>query len=272
MEALKLFTGTPKKNFIQPKYITPLYPNPLIPRMVLEVNKSDNVCIACNSPDLIENNALSVSKLVNYVKQKMVSETFMGFVMTCLLESEDLVDSLNLNPHVFKQRVFMFRPPNACILELCILISMIENCSSFALGAILSILKRARNTYARNPSLDSSFLLHGIETLCSTAMTYFKLDPQQTHTIYPGLLMYKLHSVLGEGSIESQGLLKPIYLDSFKMAPDPMSSFEEDDTTTNVFNIFYSTTIFTSHLQCEKVIQTYKDTCLFGLSRPQILS
>lgn len=217
MDILKHLTGLPRRTPIQPKHVAPLYPLPLIPRMVLEVNKSDNVCVACNCPDLIENHILCLSKLVDYVKQKMVSETFVGFIMTCLLESEDLVDSLNLKPHVFKQRVFVLRPPNGCILELCVLLSIVENCSNFSLSALLSILRRARNTYSRNPSIDSSFLLHGIETLCSTAMTYFKLDPHQTHTTYQGLMMYKMQSVLEEGSIESKGLLKPIYLESHKM-------------------------------------------------------
>nr|BEG23034.1 homolog of EHV2 ORF42 tegument protein UL7 [Macronycteris gammaherpesvirus 1]BEG23113.1 homolog of EHV2 ORF42 tegument protein UL7 [Macronycteris gammaherpesvirus 1] len=271
MDPLKVFIGTSKRDFMLPKQTGPRYPSPLISRLVLEVNKCENVCVASNAPNLIEDGTLSVFKLVDYVKQKMVSDTFVGFVMATLLDCEDLVNSINLKPHVFRKRVFLFKPMNACILELCVLLSVIENCDNYTLESILSILKRARLTYTRNPSIDSSFLLHSIETLCSTLLNYFKLDKPEAHTHYPGLIMYKLHSALEESSMESQGLLKPIYLESFKME-SVYDSFEDEEADNVFFNIFYFPTILTTHLQSESVVQIIKETCLHGTPKPQILS
>ncbi|UTM04348.1 tegument protein UL7 [Equid gammaherpesvirus 2] len=276
MDPLKLFTGVPKKEYpTAPKTVTPLYPNPMVCRMVLEVNRCENLCVACNSPVLVRDGALCVSQTLDYVKQKLVSDTFMGFAMACLLDCEDLVDSINLAPHVFAQRVFVFRPPNSYLLEMCVLSSMLENCETYTRRFVESLVSRARFIYSKSPCIDACFLLHSIEMMASTIIDYFKLDPEGTQPRYPGLMMYKLHGAIEGGSFESKGLLRPIYHESFKLCSDPDASFDEEEETGEAgvtFNVFYCETIFTKHLRAEAVAKVFKERCLEGFPRHQILS
>ncbi|AIU39566.1 tegument protein UL7 [Equid gammaherpesvirus 5] len=278
MDTLKLFTGVPKKEYpTTAKTVTPMYPNPMVARMVLEVNSCENLCVACNSPDLLKDGALSVSQLLEYVKQKLVSDTFVGFAMACLLDCEDLVDSINLLPHVFERRVFVYRPSNSYVLELCVLASMLENRDSYTKLFVDSLLGRARFVYSKNPCIDACFLLHSIETLASTVMDYYKLDPHGSRARYPSLMMYKLHAAIEGGSVESKGLLRPIYHESYKLYSDPDASFDEDCEEEAgdgrvTFNMFYCDTIFTKHLRSEAVVKTFKARCLEGCPRPNILS
>ncbi|AJG42966.1 hypothetical protein KM481_gp36 [Harp seal herpesvirus] len=244
---------------------------PLIPRMVLEVNRSDNTQIASNSELLFENGELHVQSLVSYVKLKTVSHTFEGFVMACLLETEDMLEKINLHPHVFMQRVFTYKPAHVCILELCVLLSMLENYPKPTLKGVLSIVKRAKFIYSKHQCLDAAFLLHGIETIAATTINYFDLDKEGVCTLGPGLLLFKLHKAIESGSVESKGLLKPIFLNSFKMEGDGWSMYEDNSTFSN-FNIFYLETIFTCHFGCAPVVSIYKNICLDGCPRQQIIS
>ncbi|AMA67397.1 tegument protein UL7 [Vespertilionid gammaherpesvirus 1] len=271
-QAINMLTGQitkPSEPEVQ-KHIKLHYPHPSLPRMVLEVNRTQSLCLAISPTPTWKNGEIHVPSLVNYVKNKMDSDTFFGFVMVSLLECEDLVDSLDIYPHIFSQRTFLFYPSNACIFELCILTSILENIKNPTLNSVLSLLKRARYIYSKNPSLDCAFMLHGIEVIGSTILQYFDLDPDKKHTFYPGLLLYKMHKALENGTIESKGLLKPIYTDSYKMITDTDSSF--DDNEEMDFNVFYSDTIFTHHLKCETVLRIFKDVCVSGHPKSQILS
>ncbi|ALE14753.1 ORF42 [Felid gammaherpesvirus 1] len=241
-----------------------------LPRMVLEVNRSNNVCIASNSETFFQKEELDVAALAKYVRQKTISPTYRGFIMTCLLETEDMVEKINLYPHVFKERVFIYTPVHNSAIELCVLISILENFTSPTLVSILSILQRARFIYTKYKSKDTAFLLNGIEALAATTINYFELANNDDHTTQPGLLLYKLHKAIEGGSVESKGLLKPIFLYSFKM--DGKENTLNSQSICQSFNIFYSETIFTHHFRCPQVVSIYKDKCLEDKPRVQIFS
>lgn len=253
------------------KIKTHFFDQPFIPRLVLEVNTNEKICVASYTPPFISaNGELLVPDLMTHVKTRIVSDTFVGVVMSCLIESEDMVTKLNLMPHVFAGRTFLYRPGNAQVLEMCMLLSMLENLKTPTLQFLKSLLFRARFLYGKTLSQDAAFLLHGIETLSATLVSVLKLDPQNQEHLASPLLMYKLYACLDEASEEAQGLLKPIFCESYKMELANPSSSEQHHTIK--FSMFYCTTWLTKHFDTAQVVEVIKTTCLYSSPKPQIIS
>lgn len=237
---------------------TSVFKQPIIPRFVLEVNKHSTICMASGTPSFInKNEELNIPDFIAHIKARLMSEHFVGFVMACLVENEDLVDRLNIFPHVFQQRIFLYRPNNVHVIELCALLSMLEGLTVPSLKGITSILKRARYIYSKFPNTDAAFLLHGLETLGYTLIHYYSLNTPDTEQKNHCLMMYRLHKAIGEIDPDVHGLLKSIYFESSKI----ITPYTEDNTD-DTFNLFYSETIFTRHFKCKEIIKAFKLCCL----------
>lgn len=261
-------TGT-RSRFLKAR--TNLFDKPLIPRLVLEVNANQKIAVASYTPQFVSAcGELMVPDLMTHVKARIVSETFVGVVMTCLVEFEDMVSKLHLMPHVLAERTILFRPGNAQVLEMCMLLSMLENLKNPTIIFLRSLVRRARFLYSKNLSHDASFLLHGIETLCATLVDVYKLDPQNKENFSSPLLMYKFYACLEEASEEARGLLKPIFLGSHKMDLGRPSRPETHHSVK--FSMFYCSTLLTKHFDTASVVEVVKVTCLGGSPRAHIIS
>lgn len=254
----KSLLGYKKQQQMPTNRPTTVFKQPIIPRFALEVNKHSTICMASGTPSFItKKEELNIPDFIAHIKARLVSEHFVGFVMACLVENEDLVDRLNLFPHVFQQRIFLYRPNNVHIIELCALLSMLEGLKVPTLKGIASIIQRARHTYSKFPSTDAAFILHGIETLGYTLIHYYSLDSSNSGTKPHCLMMYKLHKAIGDIDPDVHGLLKSIYFESSKI----ITPYTEDNTD-DTFNLFYSETIFTKHFKCKEIIKAFKLCCL----------
>lgn len=245
------------------------YDHPILLRLSLEVNKSGNICVAAGTPVFTSSKGeLLVPDLITHVKTRLVSQSFLGMIVTCLVEAEDYVNQLKILPFAFKERTFLFKPRNPSALELCMLLSMLENLKNPTLKFIMSILNRARFIYNKTLSEDATLFCYSIEKLGSTLIWYYDLDPANEQIINTPLLTYKFYKCIEESSEEAQNLLRPIYLESEKMNV-PYDELQRPDTVYK-YNMFYYDTIFTKHLRNEKVVEIYRDVCLNHSARAHV--
>ncbi len=107
----------------------------------------------------------------------MISSQFCGYVLVSLLDSEDQVDHLNIFPHVFSERMILYKPNNVNLMEMCALLSMIENAKSPSIGLCREVLGRLTLLHSKCNNLDSLFLYNGARTLLSTLVKYRRVHP-----------------------------------------------------------------------------------------------
>nr|CAC84337.1 hypothetical protein [Saimiriine gammaherpesvirus 2] len=243
---------------------------PIVPRLVLEVNKNKNVCIAANTPCFVVDGVLMVEQLKTHIKSRMFSNKFVGFVMACFVENEDMVDSINMFPHVFSSRLFIYNPCNHILLEMCGLLSMLENLNTPSASLLSAIVERAYYLWTKSRCPDATFLLHGIKTIASTSSYFYGINAPVESIVSP-LLMFKLYKCIEDGDPVSKGLLKPIYLTSWKMDTQ-YDAPSKDLSEKCVFNLFYCNTVFTKHLQHKEVLKLFKCVCTTSTPRSNILS
>ncbi|QFN51643.1 ORF 42 [Macacine gammaherpesvirus 5] len=239
------------------------YNYPVLPRLMLEVHKKNSICMASNTPKLCVRGRLNVPDLGVHVRTRLQSATFTGFVFACVVEHEDMIDALDIYPHVFSDRVQLFKPASASVTELCCILSMLENYDKPPLSFILSALDRARYLHERYTCNDSAFVLYGIEVIASTLAAYHELNPPQGILRVPPLVRFKLHKLLDENADDMKGLLKPIYLESFRLT----ENVGEEEGHAETFNIFYCGTIFTRHLHNASVLKYFQITSLHSIPR-----
>ncbi|AAC95568.1 orf 42 [Ateline gammaherpesvirus 3] len=249
----RILLGVSKTNMISQDHVT-------VPRLVLEVNKSESVCIAANTPCFVVDGVLMADQLRAHIRSRMLSNKFAGFIMACFVENEDMVESLNLFPHVFSSRLFIYNPCNHILLEMCGLLSMLENIAAPSASSLSAIVERAEYLWTKNKCPDAAFLLHGIKTLASTSSYFYNINSPVESLVSP-LLMFKLYKCIEEGDPVSKGLLKPIYLTSWKMDTHYEAS-NKDICGGCVFNLFYCNTVFTKHLQNKEVLKLFKCACV----------
>lgn len=246
----------------------PAYEHPVVPRLLLEISKKNDICVATNTPLFLSGNTLNITELSSHIKARAASNTFIGFYMVSLLAHEDVVHYINLFPHVFLERSIIFKSKNLVSMELCGILSMLENNKNFSEDFIFSCLKRARVLYSKSPNKDNSFLLNGIETIVSTLFHFYGVhieDDVMCHLPSP-LFMYKLFKVIESDSASAQGLLKPIFLEPWKMQTE--ANFKKIKMA---FTLLYNDTVLTNHLKNHSVIQCIKETCLFNSSQNFII-
>ncbi|ARW78104.1 tegument protein UL7 [Common bottlenose dolphin gammaherpesvirus 1 strain Sarasota] len=237
---------------------------PLIPRLVLEVKKTSKVCTAAHTPNfLTDHGDLKVKELVAHVKACSSSSHFVGFTLVSLVEPEDKVNTLDLYPHVLSERLLLFKPKKVSLLEMCALLSMAENLDHVTPVAARAILGRARMLQTLTNSREAAFLLRGIESVVGTAARLGAAGGADLDGLPDALVMFKLHHELERDDHEARGVLKAIYLESCKMGcsetPEKGKARKKDQIS---FNVIYSNTIFTRHLQNKDVISILRHNCL----------
>ncbi|AAK07961.1 unknown [Bovine gammaherpesvirus 4] len=248
-----------------------LYQQPILPRMILEVNTKDNVYVAANTPSFIVNDKLREEDLVSHVMTRASSANFLGFIMACVVECEDMVINLHIFPHVFKNRVFIYKPKSILLLELCSILSMIENLENPTGRGLDAVLRRAHCIFSKcKESMDARFLMNGIETLIATSLAYHNLNTDDCEPRVSPLVAYRLFRCLEDSNGESRGLLKSIFFNSHKMETPDVSP-NKGDGDKRVFNIFYCDTIFTRHLRVPNVVRFFKCACFHSTVLTQIL-
>lgn len=246
-----------------------VYEHPVIGRMCLEVSRSGSICVASNTPVFESSRGtLIVPDLMAHVKARITSDTFVGMALVCLTETEDLCERLDLAAHVFRERLVILRPTSASILELCMLLSMMENARRPSLQLLESLVSRARFLYTRAPSADSALLLHSIEKVAATVAHINDLHdaPENFGSPLPG---FQLAKCLQNADLEAQGLLRPLFLESHKMPPDDEDAESGAHGTT--FNMFYLETALTKHFVNGTVVAAYREACLTHLPKPQLV-
>lgn len=251
---IQTLIGTQQKGSTDNIKYVPAYNQPIFPRLMLELNKKNDIYLATNTPLFICNDgSVNVSDLQAHIKSRIISPHFEGFVFVSILDNEDTVDKLDIYPHVFLSRIHIIRSQDTTLMELCALLSMVENVETPTRATMFSILNRARLVYSRSPSKDSAYILNGIECLISTLLWYYELTPVPPENLPAPLAMFKLHKCLSEAPEETRGLLKPIYLEPWKMSLDDGRSY--NSPTRGSFSLFHNDTLLTRHLKSPEILK-----------------
>ncbi|AGY30723.1 ORF42 [Retroperitoneal fibromatosis-associated herpesvirus] len=263
-KALARLTGTAPSAQASATPETPrrIYPHPVMPRMILEVHRKDNILIGSNTPRMDVGGRLDVRELSAHIRSRLASQTFLGFIVTCLVEHEDMVTHIDLHPHIFRDRVCLFKPNAEGTVELCCLLSMLENCKQLSPAYLWSVLARARRTHEKTKGTDADFFMQGIETLAATAAFMMGFPPGPELRATP-LLLFKLYKEFGDRKSPMGGLLKPIYLESFRLGDTGGNPEADNSFGSNSMNIFYCDTVFTKHLENRDVLKHLKICGLF---------
>nr|WIM51676.1 MAG: hypothetical protein ADFBMEEK_00042 [Peromyscus leucopus gammaherpesvirus] len=250
---IQTLIGTQQKGSTDNIKYVPAYTQPIYPRLMLELNKKGDIYLATNTPLFICNDgSVNVSDLQAHVKSRILSPYFEGFVFSSILDNEDTVDKLDIYPHVFLSRIHILKSADIYLMELCAILSMVENLEKPTRAAMFSMLNRARLVYSRSPSKDSAYILNGIEYLISTLLWYYELTPVPPGNLPEPLMMFKLHKCLNESSEDTRGLLKPIYLEPWKMSLEDGRTY--NSPTKGSFSLFHNDTLLTRHLKSPEIL------------------
>ncbi|ADW24383.1 hypothetical protein RHVP.42 [Cricetid gammaherpesvirus 2] len=243
----------------------------IIPRMMLELSTNGKVTVAANSPLLVKNSTVNVKAIKEYIKDKMQSGNFKAFVFASVIEHEDTVASLDMYPHVYQSRILLFMPPNAVLFELCMLVSMMENLIPGDGTLAMAIFQRGKTLFEKNPSADSLFLFKGLSVLTATHLAVYNPAFSSSDPLLKApLLTFKLFAAIENMDSKSQGLLKSIVVDSFRM-----QAGTHDDgwvSAPGSFSLLYKNTIFTKHLQVSSIVFYLKMACLLHEPTSTIIS
>lgn len=241
----------------------------ILPRLMLEVSTNGTLTVAVNTPLFEKRAELDVDRLITHIKNRTGSRLFKGYVFASLFDCEDLVTKLDLYPHVFQQRLVLYNPKNSVLKELCALISMTENLGECEPKLIMSIFHRAKKLFERNPNKDSFFLFRGLSILVATHFSIYNPDSDSIVSQLPSpLVTFKLHATIEHGNSISTGLLKSIFMDSYRMDKIHNASC---DNPSESFTLLCSPSIFTKHLTIPNVIMYIKQACMFYESTDTII-
>lgn len=244
------------------------FTHPVIPRLVLEVSKNDNICAACNSPDFTDHHSnLNVKDLSAHVKARLASPHFVGFTICSIVTCEDKVHTLDMFGHVLQERLLLYRPENYYIAELCVILSCLENCPTPTPKLLDQYLKRARFACALSQSPDAAFLLHGIEVLVATLVAWCSLQPEFLETLPSGLQAYCIYKDLLKFDPDCKDLMTCMFCSAFKL-----EHIEEEKIKSQfTFNLFYSPTILTKHYNHKQIVKHFKRACSEGVAVSNII-
>lgn len=236
----------------------------IIPRLVMELSRTETAAVLCHTPCFVsEAGDLNRQEICQHARDLLQSKSFLGFMITSICECEDLVEKLNMYPHVFLERTFIYRPTSSLLAELCTLLSMLENLQSPTRDSVVAILQRAREISKRSRSVDAAYLAKGVETVASTIFAVSGLNAEGL-SLTPPLVMYKFYACIEKTAGNCAGFLKDIYLSSKKMMADIEGQIPESQIP---FNIFYEDTVMTRHYQNKEVVRCLKIAALFFTSR-----
>ncbi|AAK38241.1 ORF33 [callitrichine gammaherpesvirus 3] len=244
----------------------------ITPRLMVEVSRHNGICVASNVPDFYDRSGLlNIQDLRAHVKARQISKQFCGYAFASILDSEDQVEHLNIFPHIFFERMVLYKPDNLNLLEMCALISIVENLRQPCVELCMSIRARLATLHAKTLNKDSLFLYIGGKTLLSTIVHYYELAHKDDPTWDQGLTMFRLHKELAKAPCEARDLLQSVYLTSTKMgrhttsAKEYCSNMNKEDTESEcTFNLFHQDSILTKHFQCQEVLKTLRSKCLYS--------
>lgn len=236
----------------------------ILPRLVMELSRTETAAVLCHTPCFVsESGELNRQEMCQHARDLLQSKAFLGFMMTSICECEDLVEKLNMYPHVFLERTFIYRPTSPLLAELCMLLSMLENLQNPTRDAVVAILQRARELGKRSRSVDAAYVAKGIETVGATIFAVSGLNAEGLSLASP-LVMYKFYACIEKTAGNCTAFLKDIYLSSKKM----MTGIDDQIPESRIpFNIFYEDTVMTRHYQNKEVVRCLKIAALFFSSR-----
>lgn len=232
---------------------------------MLEVSKHNNVCVASNVPEFYkENGELDIEDLRCHVKSKLSSKYFCGYTMISVIDSEDQITSLNISPYAFSKRLILYKPENLDLLEMCALISMIENMSIPSLKKCSSIQHRINFLNSKCFSKDSIFLANGARMLLSTIVRYHDIVSEFHMFWRDSLPVYKIHKEFNKNDTEASPLLIKLYSTSSRL--DSITEHSNELKTAKLcnFKLFYLNTILSKHYESKGVIGLFRKKCMDG--------
>lgn len=237
----------------------------IIPRLVLEVSKYNDTCVASNVPEFYtENGDLHVDDLSYHIKTRTTSSVFCGYTLMSVVDTEDQVFAINVSPYVFSKRLILYKPSNLCLLEMCALISMIENMSIPSLRKCASIQNRLNFLKSKCYCDDANFLVHGATLLLSTIVRYNGFVPE-IHMFWKDCLtMYKIYKELKKRETEAQDLLISLFTNSGRLNEFVEYSEQMKKSHKSNFKLFYLNTILSKHYESQGVIGMIRLKCSEG--------
>lgn len=245
----------------------------LIPRLVLEVSKNKNVCVASNVPEFYtETGELDVDALRYHVKTKATSEFFRGYTILSLVDTEDQMYSINISPYIFSKRLILYKPDNLLLLEMCALVSMIENMSIPSLKKCTSIKQRLKQLKAKCYDEDAQFLINGASMLLSTTVRYNSFVPEINMMWKDSLYIFTMHKELLKTDPTVQDLLINLYTSSTRLDEFVNYSEQLKEANGEEFKLFYLNTIFTKHFESRGVISLLRHLCMNSKSIENIFN
>ncbi|AAO12345.1 hypothetical protein KM546_gp38 [Porcine lymphotropic herpesvirus 3] len=248
-----------------------VYQYPIIPRLVLEVSRNQNICVASNSPVFVDSNGnLNIKDLDGHVKARLNSPHFVGFTICSILTCEDKVLTLDIFQHVLKERCFLYKPDNFYLAELCILLSAIENMVTPSLKLILQCLRRARFIHTRCSSVDATFLLHGIEVLLSTMIDFYSFEKDETEHWAKGLDNFNIYKAVQSFDPTCKDLISAMFCSSHRLEEE--TGAPKEPQTKQIFNLFYCPTFLTHHYSNKYIIKFIKLICIGDIVKFRIFS
>lgn len=239
--------------------------------MAMEFSKNGTASILTHTPVFVNlEGGVNWEKVNSHLKDALTSEFFVGFTISSICETEDLVSRLNIYPHVFLERTVLYKPNHPQLSEMCMLLSMLEHVTSPTPKFLLDVLHRATKLAGRLGSRDAAFLLAGIETVVATIskISNLQLPLETAGKLPPPLVPFLLDQSLEGAEHSPSGFLRAIYLTSFKMnrgddTPPPRESIQ--------FNIFYQDTLFAKHFQNQAVVASLRKICQETRPRTSLL-
>ncbi|AAO12383.1 unknown [Porcine lymphotropic herpesvirus 2] len=247
-----------------------VYQYPVIPRLVLEVSKNQNICVASNSPTFVDSNGnLNIKDLDSHVKARLNSPHFVGFTICSIVTCEDKVFTLDMFQHVLKERCIIYKPDNFYLAELCTMLSAIENMVKPSLKLILQYLRRARFIHTRCPYRDAAYLLHGIEVLLSTMVDFYGFNKDKTEHWAPSLNSFNIYKAIQSFEPTCKDLISAMFCSSHKLEE---AYSQEEPNKAKVFNLFYSPTFLTHHYSNKNILKNIKLICIQDAVVYRILS
>lgn len=237
----------------------------------MEFSRSQTASILTHTPIFSSlEGGVNWEKLHCHLKETLSSDLFVGFTISSVFETEDLVEKFNLYPHVFLERTILYRPSHPRLAEMCMLLSMLEHHNSPTSKFLTDVLNRASKLAKRLGSREAGFLLAGIQMIIATVAKTFNIQlPLDISGKLPSpLVPFLLYQNLGRAELSASGFLRDIYLSSFKMH---RSRNDGPMRQSIPFNIFYQDTLLAKHFQNYGVVSGLRKICQCTRPRLHIL-
>lgn len=241
---------------------------PFIPRLVLEARKNQGTCVLSGVTEYTTGGLLDVDGLCKHVNDALSSSRFIGYVMVILLECEDRCFRLDIFPHILAERCIVYWKNDTVAMEMCALISVVENLAHPTTETLRSILDRAEKIQLGRTCDDLRFLFHGLKKLIFTLIEYLGIDwPYDVDM--QGMQVYRLYKELSRfPQSEACEILLTAMITSKKL--DFITSDIRVDSCEDA-KIMYVSTMFTKPLEFGIIRTILLDVCGQNVTLDKIL-